>query len=219
MVPCICGLLAGAFYRSDVASIKQWRFPDRLHSFSTRYIQPSLATPPIPRPNNVLPIQRPTPSFGMEGLVASATGIGLNAATAATTTTATDNLRQRSSAENAIATNTAAGSSTRHEVSDDDEGRSTTSTASTTSSITSNHITRAVTTSTMREYLATLTGNAPLTSTEIQPPSQEHMMVLISMFPDHSRESITNALAAAHNNINRAVEIMLHTPVPSTSNL
>jgi hypothetical protein len=149
----------------------------------------------------------------MEGLVASATGIGLN------TTTTTDNLRQRSSAENANTTDTAAGSSTRHEVSDDDEGRSTTSAASTTSSIASNHITRAVTTSAMREYLATLTGNAPLTSTEIQPPSQEHMVVLVSMFPDHSRESITNALAAAHNNINRAVEIMLHTPVPSTSNL
>jgi hypothetical protein len=35
------------------------------------------------------------------------------------------------------------------------------------------------------------------------------------MFPDHPRETITRALSSAHNDLNRAVEIMLSTPSPT----
>ncbi|KAI8076884.1 uncharacterized protein BX664DRAFT_344168 [Halteromyces radiatus] len=204
IVPCVCGLLAGAFYRSDVGGIKQWRFSDRLQSFSSRYLQPLLATPPVPRSNNALPIRRPIIAIGMEGLVATATGIGINN---------NDNNRRRRSADNTMsATSTSMGD-------DDDDALS----INTDTSIASNEIRRntgnrvAGPSTSMRDYLDALTGRTPLTSSEIEPPLPEHLIVLSSMFPDHPRETITNALSAAHNNINRAVEIMLHTPAPSSS--
>lgn len=37
------------------------------------------------------------------------------------------------------------------------------------------------------------------------------------MFPDHPRENITRALSSAHNDLNRAVEIMLSTPTPANN--
>ncbi|KAG2200859.1 hypothetical protein INT46_008765 [Mucor plumbeus] len=69
-------------------------------------------------------------------------------------------------------------------------------------------------TSSMREYLDTITGR-DVTGSELEPPSPEHTRVLLAMFPDHPRENITRALSSAHNNLNRAVEIMLSTPSPN----
>ncbi|KAI8645530.1 hypothetical protein BD408DRAFT_411585 [Parasitella parasitica] len=68
-------------------------------------------------------------------------------------------------------------------------------------------------TSSVREYLNTITGR-DVAGSELEPPSPEHTRVLITMFPDHPRETITRALSSAHNNLNRAVEIMLSTPAP-----
>ena len=39
----------------------------------------------------------------------------------------------------------------------------------------------------------------------------------MSMFPDHPRENIMRAFSSGHNNMNRAVEIMLSTPAPTGS--
>lgn len=50
---------------------------------------------------------------------------------------------------------------------------------------------------------------------ELEAPSPEHTRILISMFPDHPRETITRALTSAHNDLSRAVEIMLSTPSPN----
>ncbi|CAO3608910.1 unnamed protein product [Mucor fragilis] len=69
-------------------------------------------------------------------------------------------------------------------------------------------------TSSVREYLDTITGR-DVAGSELEPPSPEHTRVLLAMFPDHPRETITRALSSAHNNLNRAVEIMLSTPAPS----
>lgn len=60
----------------------------------------------------------------------------------------------------------------------------------------------------------TITGR-DVAGSELEPPSPEHTRVLLAMFPDHPRETITRALSSAHNNLNRAVEIMLSTPAPS----
>ncbi|CAO3589256.1 unnamed protein product [Absidia cylindrospora] len=217
IVPCMCGLLAGAFHRSDIANIKQWRFPAQIQSFTIHYIQPMTASPPLPRSNNALPTQRPVPLFGMEGLVASTTGIGLNTANNDNNNNNNNNTQQRRrrSAENTSATTSS------H---DEHNGEFISSLSTNASNDRPAHMARTSgTTATlaatsMREYLNALTGRAPLTSDEIQPPSQEHMAVLVSMFPDHSRDSISNALSAAQNNLNRAVEIMLTTPIPSSSN-
>jgi hypothetical protein len=65
-----------------------------------------------------------------------------------------------------------------------------------------------------QEYLDTITGR-DVTGSELEPPSPEHTRVLLAMFPDHPRENITRALSSAHNNLNRAVEIMLSTPSPN----
>lgn len=54
-VPCMCGLMAGALYRSDVGSIKQWRFPSLLRSFASRFLEPLLSTSPIPRTTATMP--------------------------------------------------------------------------------------------------------------------------------------------------------------------
>ncbi|CEP14827.1 hypothetical protein [Parasitella parasitica] len=68
-------------------------------------------------------------------------------------------------------------------------------------------------TSSVREYLDTITGR-DVAGSELEPPSPEHTRVLLTMFPDHPRETITRALSSAHNDLNRAVEIMLSTPAP-----
>ncbi|GAN01607.1 uba domain-containing protein ucp14 [Mucor ambiguus] len=68
--------------------------------------------------------------------------------------------------------------------------------------------------SSVREYLDTITGR-DVAGSELEPPSPEHTRVLLAMFPDHPRETITRALSSAHNNLNRAVEIMLSTPAPN----
>ncbi|KAG1471217.1 hypothetical protein G6F56_002253 [Rhizopus delemar] len=67
--------------------------------------------------------------------------------------------------------------------------------------------------STVRGYLDTIT-NGDVAGSDLEPPSPEHTRILMTMFPDHPRETITRALASAHNELNRSVEIMLNTPSP-----
>lgn len=68
--------------------------------------------------------------------------------------------------------------------------------------------------SSVREYLDTITGR-DVVGSELEPPSPEYTRVLMTMFPDHPQETITRALSSAHNELNRAVEIMLSTPSPA----
>ncbi|CAO3607254.1 unnamed protein product [Mucor hiemalis] len=70
------------------------------------------------------------------------------------------------------------------------------------------------TTASVREYFDTITGR-DVAGSELEPPSPEYTRALSIMFPDHPRETITRALSSAHNNLNRAVEIMLSTPSPN----
>ncbi|GAA5801501.1 hypothetical protein HPULCUR_006949 [Helicostylum pulchrum] len=70
--------------------------------------------------------------------------------------------------------------------------------------------------SSVREYFDTITGR-DVAGSELEPPSAEHTRVLVVMFPDHPRETITRALSSAHNDLNRAVEIMLSTPSPTNA--
>ncbi|CAO3687266.1 unnamed protein product [Umbelopsis ramanniana] len=65
---------------------------------------------------------------------------------------------------------------------------------------------------TMREYIGTLAGRAPEAGTSARPPSEEHIAILMTMFPGQTRETVIHALATAHNDLNRAVEIMLSSP-------
>ncbi|KAI9250730.1 hypothetical protein BY458DRAFT_524427 [Sporodiniella umbellata] len=67
--------------------------------------------------------------------------------------------------------------------------------------------------STVREYFDTIT-NRDVAGSGLEPPSPEHTRILMTMFPDHPRETITRAQASAHNDLNRSVEIMLNTPSP-----
>ncbi|KAI9020786.1 hypothetical protein CLU79DRAFT_755499 [Phycomyces nitens] len=69
----------------------------------------------------------------------------------------------------------------------------------------------------MRAYLDTLTGSAAVES-NLAPLSEEHIALLSNMFPEHPPETVERALAAANNDVNRAVEIMLSTPSPEGSN-
>ncbi|KAL1936808.1 hypothetical protein VTP01DRAFT_942 [Rhizomucor pusillus] len=160
-VPCMCGLMAGALYRSDVGSIKQWRFPSLLRSFASRFLEPLLSTSPIPRTTATMPN--------------STDILGSNVALP-------NDLRQR---------RTASGAATATRI-----GRTA-----------------------VREYIDTITGESA--GSELQPPSEEHTALLMTMFPDHPREVIVRALSSANNNVNRAVEIMLNVPAPqgnSTNN-
>ncbi|KAI9476478.1 MAG: hypothetical protein EXX96DRAFT_577313 [Benjaminiella poitrasii] len=70
--------------------------------------------------------------------------------------------------------------------------------------------------SSVREYFDTITGR-DVAGSDLEPPSPEYTRILMTMFPDHPRETITRALSSAHNNLNRAVEIMLSTPAPSNA--
>ncbi|ORZ00393.1 hypothetical protein BCR43DRAFT_139697 [Syncephalastrum racemosum] len=155
MTPCVCGLLAGALYRSDIMGIKQWRFPRLMRSAAHHYIAPSLASAPIARSTNTLPNETSGVSNALETL-------------------ATTGLRNR---RQPVATAARAN------------------------------------TSTVREYIDTFTSEG----SDLEPPSEEDTVILRTMFPDHPPESITRALSSAHNNLNRAVEIMLSTPAPSSS--
>ncbi|KAI9306518.1 hypothetical protein BJ944DRAFT_263446 [Cunninghamella echinulata] len=236
IIPCICGLLSGALYRSNISNIKQWRFPSKLQSISLKYLQPVLATPPIPRTNHALPIQRPitamSSALDVESLVASATGTN-------NTNNNNDNdnessiTRRRQSLNDddddndditsihSHSTNSIITSRSIHSISPSSplSPTSTTSLLEPQQQQRGGRIDRSTTsTNSVRDYIDALTGRAPLTQNEIQPPSQRHLTVLTTMFPNHSRESITDALSASHNNINRAVEIMLHTPVPNQDN-
>ncbi|ORX62085.1 hypothetical protein DM01DRAFT_1403798 [Hesseltinella vesiculosa] len=204
IVPCLCGLLSGALYRSDVANIKRWRFPPRLVQLAQHYLKPWLITAPSPRTNHALPVERPiAAAFGN---TRSNLDAWLN-----------QRLGNPAAATNATETNAS---------STNDDVMSVGSTASATSSLathaTSSTIAAAgsrshIDTTTVRQYLDTLTGRAPLSSQDITAPSMDELTLLATMFPDHPRETITNALVAAHNDVNRAVEIMLHTPAPTTS--
>ncbi|KAG2226966.1 hypothetical protein INT45_006373 [Circinella minor] len=158
IVPCICGLMAGALYRSDVGNIKKWRFPKHVQRVALRMSDASLASSPTPRSSTTMP----TTARSSEILTTAA------------------NLRNRRS--------------------------------------NANNTTRARTTNTadVREYIDTLTGRG--TSAEVQPPAEGDVRLLMSMFPDHPRENIMRAFASGHNNMNRAVEIMLSTPAPTHSN-
>ncbi|RCH78109.1 hypothetical protein CU098_000449, partial [Rhizopus stolonifer] len=68
--------------------------------------------------------------------------------------------------------------------------------------------------SSMREYLDTITSR-DVAESNMDPISQEYTRILMTMFPDHPQETITRALSSAHNELNRAVEIMLNTPSPT----
>ncbi|KAI7865910.1 hypothetical protein BDF14DRAFT_1819181 [Spinellus fusiger] len=70
----------------------------------------------------------------------------------------------------------------------------------------------------VRAYLDTLTGRTAADS-GLTPPPEEHVTMLSTMFPEHPPEAITRALAAAHNDPNRAVEVMLNTPAPEGSSV
>ncbi|KAI9498577.1 hypothetical protein BDB00DRAFT_391450 [Zychaea mexicana] len=161
IVPCICGMMAGALYRSDVGNVKKWRFPRYVRNAASRVSDASLASGPIPRSSTTMP----TTARSSEILTTAA------------------NLRNRRS--NAGTNNARA---------------------------------RATNTADVREYIDTLTGRGA--SAEVQPPPEEDVQILMSMFPDHPRETIMRAFSAGHNNMNRAVEIMLSTPAPvgSSSN-
>ncbi|KAI8881610.1 hypothetical protein K501DRAFT_252894 [Backusella circina FSU 941] len=175
LIPCICGVLAGAFYRSDIGNIKQWRFPKVFQSVSARFIDPFLASRPSARSTSVTPTQRPiiTGLANVDNLMT--TGIRNRRTTRAGTQTAVPSPSRSS----VIPTTTAT------------EGAPS-----------------------VREYFDTLTAR-DVAGTELQPPSARHTRILIAMFPDHPRENITRALSSSHNNLNRAVEILLSTPTPN----
>lgn len=208
----MCGLLSGALYRSDISNIKQWRFPNKFQSFSSKYLQPVLATPPIPRSSHTLPIQRPitamSSALDVESLVASAAGVTNNN----NNINETNSQRRRQSLDDSDDDN--------HSIHSISTSLSISSTSSSTPSLIDSHQRArherpSTSTNSVREYIDALTGRTPLTQNEVQPPSQQHLRVLTTMFPNHTMESITDALSASHNNINRAVEIMLHTPIPN----
>ncbi|CDS13354.1 hypothetical protein LRAMOSA05532 [Lichtheimia ramosa] len=66
----------------------------------------------------------------------------------------------------------------------------------------------------VREYIDTFTGRS--SNPDLEPPSEQHTSVLMTMFPDHPREVIIRAVTSSRNDLNRAVEIMLSTPAPNT---
>ncbi|KAF7722722.1 hypothetical protein EC973_002815 [Apophysomyces ossiformis] len=162
IAPCSCGLMAGALYRSDIGSIKQWRFPVNLQSLAKRFLKPLLASAPVPRSGVTTPEQRPSSSFAVNNLIISPTG-----------------LRNRRSRNRTTESPNAAGSS---------------------------------------DYISSLTESTQMPSASMDHPSEEQLAVLMAMFPDHPRESISRAISSAHNNLSRAVEIMLSTPAPGGSN-
>ncbi|KAI8369886.1 hypothetical protein EDC96DRAFT_543050 [Choanephora cucurbitarum] len=169
LVPTLCGLLAGALYRTDITNMKQWRFPGILQRLTKRLIKPYLVSSPIARSAATTPTQRP--------FIA-----GITPVDAITNT----GLRNR---------------------------RTTNTSVSTRSSI-EESLSAGEGTASVREYIDTFTGR-DVAGSDLEPPSTEHTRVLMAMFPDHPRETIIRALSSAHNNLNRAVEIMLSTPSPS----
>lgn len=72
LAPALCGLFAGALYRSDIMGIKRWRFPRVLRSFASRVVLPLVASAPAARSTATTPEQRGQ-SIGlpMENMMAS----------------------------------------------------------------------------------------------------------------------------------------------------
>ncbi|KAG2206105.1 hypothetical protein INT47_003754 [Mucor saturninus] len=172
ITPALCGILSGALYRTDIANIKQWRFPFILQKFTIQFIKPYLVSPPIARSSSTTPNQRPivTGISPVDNMMTT----GLRNRRATNSTTNSTNSRPETPAVSVAA-----------------EG-----------------------TSSVRDYFDTITGR-DVAGSELEPPSPEHTRVLVVMFPDHPRETITRALSSAHNDLNRAVEIMLSTPSPA----
>ncbi|CEG80595.1 hypothetical protein RMATCC62417_14906 [Rhizopus microsporus] len=170
LVPSICGLLSSAIYRTDVANIKQWRFPKSVQFLASRFILPFFTSSPNPRSSATVPIQRPiiTSLSSVDNILAN----GLINRRNNTTTNTNETI---ASARSSLAA----------------EGSSS-----------------------VREYLDTITGR-DVVGSDLEPPSPEYTRILMTMFPDHPRETITRALSSAHNDLNRAVEIMLSTPSPA----
>ncbi|XP_019457995.1 PREDICTED: rhomboid-like protein 20 [Lupinus angustifolius] len=53
IIPGICGILAGALYRSNVFYIRKAKFPEFIASFFSRITLPSMGSPPAPSTRNV----------------------------------------------------------------------------------------------------------------------------------------------------------------------
>ncbi|KAI8967879.1 hypothetical protein BDF20DRAFT_897590 [Mycotypha africana] len=173
LVPVLCGLIAGAVYRTDIANLKRWRFPVALQRFTSRYLKPFLSTSPIARSSATTPDQRPilTPVMGSWAI---------------------RNRNNVNRGADAVSLN-------------GDMETATNSTA------TVGHPTGVPS---VRDYLDTITGR-DMAGSDMEPPSPEYTRILMTMFPNHPRESITRALSQSRNNLNRAVEIMLSTPAPN----
>ncbi|KAI8061416.1 hypothetical protein BC940DRAFT_310274 [Gongronella butleri] len=215
MVPCLCGLLCGALYRSDIGNIKRWRFPPRCLVWMRHYIKPYLATSPSPRTNNTVPVERPlaAATFSANARSSFDNWLRRRVGTSTTDTASTNTMDTNDSIDETMSVASTASSVAASSLAT----RATASTSNVPRENDDENDDRLDTT-TVRQYLDALTGRAPLSTQEITPSSQ-HLAVLTVMFPDHPRDTITNALVAAHNNINRAVEIMLHTPAPTNDNL
>ncbi|KAI8381126.1 uncharacterized protein BYT42DRAFT_565351 [Radiomyces spectabilis] len=168
IIPCVCGLMAGALWRSDIGNIKRWRFSCRIREFSARYIQPMLATAPTARSSAPLPRQGQVIGLAVDNGLLSG-GV----------------LRNRRSTTN-------------------DTNLPTTGLPMNGASV--------------REYIDTFTGRAPMAAADVTAPAEEDIMMLSMMFPEHPREAIIRALSSANNDLQRAAEIMLNTPAPSGSN-
>ncbi|CAG8586069.1 6267_t:CDS:2, partial [Dentiscutata heterogama] len=46
LVAAVCGILAGAIYRSNLLNMKEWRLPQFINRFASRFILPILSTTP-----------------------------------------------------------------------------------------------------------------------------------------------------------------------------
>ncbi|RUS14981.1 hypothetical protein BC937DRAFT_93063 [Endogone sp. FLAS-F59071] len=170
-----CGLLAGALYRSDIGSIKQWRFPLLLRRLAARFLLPALSSAPIARSTATTPDQRAQAqerSFAVDGVAAG--------------------IRNRRG--NRAAAEGAAGS------------------VRVLFGIRMADLTMSICLLRPQEYIDTFAGRAPEAGTVTRPPSEEHIAILMAMFPGQTRDTVANALSAAHNDVNRAVENMLHGP-------
>ncbi|RCH94857.1 hypothetical protein CU097_008831 [Rhizopus azygosporus] len=163
-------VMTDKLFLTDVANIKQWRFPTSVQFLASRFILPFFTSSPNPRSSATVPIQRPiiTSLSSVDNILAN----GLMNRRNNTTTNTNETI---ASARSSLAA----------------EGSSS-----------------------VREYLDTITGR-DVVGSDLEPPSPEYTRILMTMFPDHPRETITRALSSAHNDLNRAVEIMLSTPSPA----
>ncbi|RCH94907.1 hypothetical protein CU097_013012 [Rhizopus azygosporus] len=163
-------VMTDKLFLTDVANIKQWRFPKSVQFLASRFILPFFTSSPNPRSSTTVPIQRPIITS-----LSSVDNILANGLMNRRNNTATNTNETIASARSSLAA----------------EGSSS-----------------------VREYLDTITGR-DVVGSDLEPPSPEYTRILMTMFPDHPRETITRALSSAHNDLNRAVEIMLSTPSPA----